>query len=72
MSETYKVPEAAELLGVNKLTLYTAIKEGTTNLPVVRVGRRMLIPKAALHRMLDGLPPIPPTDTDSNETQGGK
>ena len=47
---TYSVDEAAAVLGVNRVTVYEAIHNGT--IPVIRFGRRMLIPKAHLDRLL--------------------
>jgi excisionase family DNA binding protein len=49
---TYKVEEAAALLGVNRNTCYDRIKAG--EVPSIRLGRRILVPKAALDRMLAG------------------
>ena len=53
---TYTVDAAAALLGVHRLTLYTAIKRGDTPFPVVKVGSRLLIPRAAFDRLLAGDP----------------
>ncbi len=47
---TITVEEAAERLGVSLTLAYKAAKTG--QLPVVRVGRRMLVPLAAFERML--------------------
>jgi excisionase family DNA binding protein len=46
------VPEAARLLGISKDTAYEAAHRG--ELPVKMIGRRMLVPRAALLRLLDG------------------
>jgi len=51
---TYTVPEAATLIGIDKLTLYGAIRKGQSPVAVIVVGRRYLIPKAALNRLLSG------------------
>jgi excisionase family DNA binding protein len=53
---TYTVPEAASLIGVDKLTLYAAIRNGNSPVPVITVGRRLLISKVALDRLLAGEP----------------
>ena len=56
MSEplTYTVEEAAKLLGLSRGSAYAAAKRG--ELPgTLRVGRRVLVSKAALHAAL-GLP----------------
>jgi excisionase family DNA binding protein len=48
---TWSVPEAARLLGISKDTAYEAAHRG--ELPVKVIGRRMLVPRAALLRLLD-------------------
>jgi excisionase family DNA binding protein len=47
---TYDVPEAGRLLGLSRNGAYAAAKAGL--IPVLNIGRRMLVPKAALHQML--------------------
>lgn len=47
---TVTVEEAAELLGIGRNSAYAAVDRG--ELPSVRIGRRLLIPRAALERML--------------------
>ena len=47
---TVSVPEAARLLGVSRMTAYSAIREGV--IPSLRIGRRVLVPRAALDRLL--------------------
>jgi excisionase family DNA binding protein len=47
---TYKVKEAIEASGLSRTTLYGLIKTG--KLAAVRVGRRVLIPREALHALL--------------------
>jgi excisionase family DNA binding protein len=47
---TYDVPEAGRLLGLSRNGAYAAAKAGL--IPVLNIGRRMLVPKAALHEML--------------------
>jgi excisionase family DNA binding protein len=47
---TCTIDEAAELLGVSRHLAYRAANAG--DLPVIRVGRRMLVPRAALERLL--------------------
>ena len=44
--------EAARLLGVSRLTVHRACREG--RLPVVRVNKRPFVPMAALDRLLAG------------------
>lgn len=54
MSErlTYSVEEAADLLGISRAGAYDAVARG--DIPHLRMGRRILIPKSALHRLLEG------------------
>ena len=52
---TYTLNEAARRLGISRALAYEAAHRG--ELPVCRIGRRMLIPRAALLRLLeDGSP----------------
>ena len=45
------VPEAAEMLGISRNFAYELVKQG--QLPVIRFGKRLLIPRVALERMLE-------------------
>jgi excisionase family DNA binding protein len=45
------VPEAAELLGISRNFAYELVKQG--QLPVIRFGKRLLIPRVALDKMLE-------------------
>ena len=47
---TYNVEEAGKLLGISRASAFKAAQEGS--LPTVRIGRRLLVPKVALERML--------------------
>lgn len=49
---TLTVDEVAALLGVHKLTVYAAVKAG--DIPSIRIGNRILIPRARLEDMLNG------------------
>jgi len=49
------VSQAAVLLGSDRSTLYKAIGENRFPLPVVRLNRQILIPRAALERLINGL-----------------
>jgi excisionase family DNA binding protein len=49
----YTVEEAGELLGIVRSKAYEAANNG--ELPVIRIGKRILVPKAALDRMLNPL-----------------
>ncbi len=50
---TYTVAEAAQLLGISRAKGYECARTG--ELPVVRLGRRMLVPLPAVAELL-GLP----------------
>jgi excisionase family DNA binding protein len=47
---TVTVPEAARLLGVSRMSAYSAVRTG--EIPSIRIGRRVLIARAALERLL--------------------
>jgi excisionase family DNA binding protein len=51
---TYTLAEAAQQLGISRWLAYEAAHRG--ELPVCRIGRRMLVPRAALLRLLDEQP----------------
>ena len=76
MSErlTYTVEEAAELLGVSRGSAYLAAREG--ELPTLRLGRRLLVPRRALEEMLNGAGTASPhkengTGANGAVTKGG-
>jgi excisionase family DNA binding protein len=47
---TYTVEEAGRKLGISRNSAYEAARSG--QLPTIRIGRLLLVPKAALDRML--------------------
>ena len=49
---TLTVEEAGRLLGIGRSLAYAAAKDGS--LPTIRIGKRILVPTAALLRMLAG------------------
>ena len=49
---TVSVQEAAAMLGIGRATAYEGVRTGV--IPSLRVGRRLLVPRAALERMLEG------------------
>jgi excisionase family DNA binding protein len=49
---TMTVEEAAIALGISRATAYEAVSRG--EIPCIRIGRRILIPKVALDRLLKG------------------
>lgn len=48
--QTVTVEEAAQILGIGRNSAYEAVRRG--ELPAIRIGRRFVIPKAALERLL--------------------
>ena len=46
------VPEAGARIGLSRNGAYAAAARG--DIPTIRIGRRIVVPKAALERMLDG------------------
>ena len=46
------VPEAAAMLGISRNFAYQLVREG--KLPSIRLGKRILIPRVALEKMLEG------------------
>jgi excisionase family DNA binding protein len=52
---TLTIEEAAEILGLSRASAYAAANNG--DLPVIRLGRRLIVPRHALEQMLDvGVP----------------
>ena len=50
--ETWTVEETAQILGIGRIHAYRCVKDG--KIPVIRMGKRLLVPKAALQLMLEG------------------
>ncbi len=50
--QTLSVEEAATLLGIGRTTAYAAVRSGT--IPSVRIHRRVVVPRAAIERLLIG------------------
>jgi len=51
---TITIPEAAAKLGISRISAYKAAQLG--QLPVLRIGKRLVVPKAPLERILAGSP----------------
>jgi excisionase family DNA binding protein len=47
---TLTVEEAAQLLGISRAFAYEAVRRG--EISSITIGRRILVPKAALHRLV--------------------
>ena len=48
---TFTIQEAAARLGIGRNAAYEAANRG--DIPTIKIGKRLLVPKAALDRMLD-------------------
>jgi excisionase family DNA binding protein len=51
---TYSIEEAAKLLGVSERHAYTYARRGEFPTRIIRIGHRMLVPKAELDALLAG------------------
>ena len=49
---TVSVEQAAKELGIGRSLAYELARQG--RIPIIRLGRRMVVPRAALERMLEG------------------
>jgi excisionase family DNA binding protein len=67
---TMSVEEAAVALGIGRTTAYLAIRRG--ELPCLRIGRRVVVPRAAIDRLLAGANPLPPSLTAQHEQPHGE
>ena len=55
--QTVSIPECARALGISLGGAYSAARRDELPVPVIRIGRRYLVPRAALERVLaDGTP----------------
>jgi excisionase family DNA binding protein len=50
--KTLTIEEAAKVLRISRASAYEAARRG--ELPTVRIGKRLLVPQAALDRLLSG------------------
>jgi len=53
----YTVCEVATILRLGKISVYQAIEKG--EIPCLRIGRRILIPRHALESLLESIHPVP-------------
>ncbi|MGO8863413.1 MAG: helix-turn-helix domain-containing protein [Acidimicrobiales bacterium] len=65
---TLSVGEAAGLLGISRALAYEAVQSG--EIPCVRIGRRILIPKVQLNRLLGDDPPSAPNESEVDQEKG--
>jgi excisionase family DNA binding protein len=50
--KTLTVEQAAAALGISRNSAYQAVRDG--EIPAIRIGKRLLIPRAAFERMFEG------------------
>ena len=62
----YSPKEVGELLGLGRSSTYEALAEG--RIPSIRVGRKLLIPKAGLIKLLQG--EAEPVEVEAEHTAG--
>ena len=48
---TYSIPEAAKILGIGRNLCYDRVKTG--EIPAIKIGRRLLVPRKALAKFLE-------------------
>jgi excisionase family DNA binding protein len=52
--QTLSIEEAARLLGIGRSSAYEAARRDALPVRVLRIGRRFLVPRAPLERLLRG------------------
>lgn len=58
---TLTVEEAAKLLGIGRNLCYDRVKTG--EIPAIKIGRRLLVPRSALEKLLNDPKPLNLTQT---------
>jgi excisionase family DNA binding protein len=58
---TLSVEEAAKVLGIGRNLCYDRVKTG--EIPVIKIGRRLLVPRRALEKLLEEPKPLNLTPT---------
>lgn len=52
--QTVNIPEACAALGISKNHGYELAQRGAFPVPIIKLGRRLVVSRAALSRLLDG------------------
>ena len=69
--QTLDIPEVAKILGCSRGTAYRAAREG--RLPVLRIGRRLVVPRHAFDRWLaSAAEPLLDPSTTRSDVAGGE
>ena len=58
---TLTIKEAAAYLGIGKNLCYDRVKTG--EIPVIKIGKRLLVPRRALEKRLEEPEPLTPANT---------
>ena len=66
--KTYSVEEAAQVVGISARYMYDLVR--TEGFPVIRIGRRLLIPITGLNRWLEEQAEKGYSGVCSNDSQG--
>jgi len=61
---TLSVEETARLLGIGRNLCYDRVKTG--EIPVIKIGRRLLVPRSALEKLLANPTPVNLTPKSGN------
>ena len=61
------VPEAADLLGICRNAAYEGVRRG--EIPSIRIGTRLVVPRAAFEEMLKGGAATNPSDPATHHSQ---
>jgi len=65
---TYTVTEAAKLLGIGRTAAYVAARTG--QIPAIKLGKRILVPREALRELLGRPSPAPTGANPLGPTEG--
>ena len=60
---TLSIEETAKLLGICRNLCYDRVKTG--EIPVIKIGRRLLVPRRALEKLLEQGQPVTPVHSKS-------
>jgi excisionase family DNA binding protein len=60
---TLSIEEAAKVLGIGRNLCYERAKTG--EIPVIKIGRRLLVPRRALEKLLEQWQAVTPANSNS-------